>query len=266
MCNDDDKGLKFSRSEREDHDNGRADPRKLRFKASAAGSFVSARAAAESHSPMGRGEFAVNRGLPICAGRRYSGGAVDGSMAMGWGVKTLIMGVLVGGIAFPAFSQNLYVPAPSPPLPAEPAPLAGLETAAPGQPLVPVPLPRSRPKAYPVVEAAAAVPAPVNGAVAEPSTTGRGQPASAPPSTGQQVRVVNNTAVAVATMALIPQRGPAGPHAFVDNLAPFTATSAPLPAGRGCVFAVHGAFADGSPLTVDHLDLCRDPLINITVW
>jgi len=43
-------------------------------------------------------------------------------------------------------------------------------------------------------------------------------------------------------------------------------TSAPLPAGRGCVFAVHGTFADGSPLAIDNIDLCRDPLINITVW
>jgi len=102
--------------------------------------------------------------------------------------------------------------------------------------------------------------------VAEPATTGHGQPTSAPPSAGQQVRVVNNTAVAVATMSLIPEKGPAGPRAFVDNLAPFNATSAALPAGRGCVFTVHGTFADGSPLAVDHLDLCRDPVINITVW
>jgi hypothetical protein len=187
---------------------------------------------------------------------------------MGCGVKSLITGLLVVGIALPAFCQNLYVPAPPPPLSAEPAPLQALATT-PAEPLLFVPLPRSRPKPmYPVSDVAAAAPAPAlqSASVAEPATTGRGQPASASQSPGQQVRVVNNTAVAVATMSLVPEKGPASPRAFVDNLAPFNATSAPLPVGRGCVFTVHGAFADGSPLAVDHLDLCHDPLINITVW
>jgi hypothetical protein len=132
---------------------------------------------------------------------------------------------------------------------------------------------------YPPADAAAtatAAPALASArpALAEPATTGRGQlapqpsPQLAPPPAGAggQIRIINNTAVAVATMSLIPAKGPAGPHALVANLAPFNVTSAPLPAGRGCVFVVHGTFADGSPLAIDNIDLCRDPLINITVW
>jgi hypothetical protein len=34
----------------------------------------------------------------------------------------------------------------------------------------------------------------------------------------------------------------------------------------GCVYSVRGKFADGFPLAIDNVDLCRDPLINITVW
>jgi hypothetical protein len=88
------------------------------------------------------------------------------------------------------------------------------------------------------------------------------QPAGA----GGQIRIVNNTAIAVASMSLVPAKGPASSQPLLANLAPFNVASAPLPAGHGCIFAVHGTFADGSPLAIDNIDLCRDLLINITVW
>ena len=183
---------------------------------------------------------------------------------------------LVGTAAMPALAQNLYMPAPFP----EPSvttnhELTGvgdnvLADQAPVQPLLRAPLPRPRPR-IPMDAAATATAAPAlvsaGPAAAEPATSGRGQPPSSQPAgAGGQVRIVNNTALAVTTMSLIPAKAPAAAHALVANLAPFTITSAPLPAGRGCVFAVAGTFADGSPLAIDTIDLCRDPLINITVW
>jgi hypothetical protein len=194
--------------------------------------------------------------------------------------------VLAGAAAMPTFAQNLFMPAPfRDPAVTENHELPGAsETVPPPQPLVQpllrAPLPRPRPRMLdrmpdpPADAAATATAAPAlasaRPALAEPATTGRGQPSAqlAPPPAGAggQIRIINNTAVAVATMSLIPAKGPAGPHALVANLAPFNVTSASLPAGRGCVFAVQGTFADGSPLAIDNIDLCRDPLINITVW
>jgi hypothetical protein len=189
--------------------------------------------------------------------------------------------LFAGTAAMPAFAQNLFMPAPfRDPAVTENQELPGAgESVPPRQPLVQpldrAPLPRSRPRMpYPAADAAAtptAAPALASArpALAEPATTGRGQPSSQlpplPAGAGGQIRIINNTAVGVATMSLIP-KGPAGPHALVANLAPFNVTSASLPAGRGCVFAVQGTFADGSPLAIDNIDLCRDPLINITVW
>jgi hypothetical protein len=189
--------------------------------------------------------------------------------------------VLAGTVAMPALAQNLFMPPPFPePSVTESHELPGAgETAPPAQPLVqplgPAPLPRPRPR-MPTDAAVTTTPALASARppVAEPATTGRGQLAPQPSSqlaplpagAGGQIRIINNTAVAVATMSLIPAKGPAGPHALVANLAPFNVTSAPLPAGRGCVFAVQGTFADGSPLAIDNIDLCGDPLINITVW
>jgi hypothetical protein len=200
---------------------------------------------------------------------------------MGSSVRRLLAAlVLAGTAAMPAFGQNLFMPAPfRDPSVTENHELPGAgETVPPGQPpvqpLVSAPLPRPRPR-MPADAAATAAPALASArpAVAEAATTGRGQlapqpsPQLAPPPAGAgQIRIINNTAVAVATMSLIPAKGPAGPHALVANLAPFNVTSAPLPAGRGCVFAVQGTFADGSPLAIDNIDLCGDPLINITVW
>jgi hypothetical protein len=189
--------------------------------------------------------------------------------------------VLAGTAAMPALAlaQNLFMPAPfrdSAVTENHELPGAG-EAVLPGQPLVQpllhAPLPRPRPR-MPMDAAATATAAPAlataRPALAEPATTGRGQlapqPSSLPAGAGGQIRIINNTAVAVATMSLIPAKGPAGPHALVANLAPFNVTSAPLPAGRGCIFTVHGTFADGSPIAIDNIDLCRDPLINITVW
>jgi hypothetical protein len=186
--------------------------------------------------------------------------------------------VLAGTAATPAYAQNLFMPAPfRDPAVTENHQLPSMgETVLPGQPLLNAPLPRPRPRLpYPLADAAAtAMPALASArpGVAEPATTGRGQLAPQPPQppqpagAGGQIRIINNTALAVATMSLIPAKGPASPRALVANLAPFNVTSAPLPAGRGCIFAVHGTFADGSPLAIDNIDLCRDPLINITVW
>ena len=182
---------------------------------------------------------------------------------------------LAGSAAMPAFAQNLYMPAPFPaPTVTDNRELPGagdnvLAGQAPVQSLLRAPLPRPRPR-IPMDVAATAIAAPAlasaRPAAAEPATAGRGQPSSLPAGAGRQVRIVNNTALAVATMSLIPAKGPAAAHALVANLAPFNMTSAPLPAGRGCIFAVHGTFVDGSPLAIDTIDLCRDPLINITVW
>jgi hypothetical protein len=198
---------------------------------------------------------------------------------MGSRVRTVLAAlVLAGTAAMPAFPQNLFIPAPfrDPPV-TENHELPGAgETVPPAHPLLRAPLPRPRPRTpYPPADATAdATAAPALGssrpALAELATTGRGQLAPQlapqPAVAGQQIRIINNTAVVVATMSLIPAKGAALPRALVANLAPFNATSAPLPVGRGCVFAVHGTFADGSPLAIDNIDLCRDPLINITVW
>ena len=101
------------------------------------------------------------------------------------------------------------------------------ETVLPGQPLVQpllrAPLPRPRPRMpYPptdVTATAAPALASARPALADPATTGRGQlapqPSSLPAGAGGQIRIINNTAVAVATMSLIPAKGPAGPHALV---------------------------------------------------
>jgi len=188
-------------------------------------------------------------------------GSVLAALGLGFGIA--------GTAAMPALAQNLFMPAPFP----EPSVTVNHElpgtgdTMPAGQPLLRAPLPRPRPRIS-LETTATGTPAlaSARAEVAEPATTGRGQLAPPPASAAGQVRIVNNTALAVATMSLIPAKAPAGPHALVANLAPFTITSAQLPAGRGCMFAVSGTFADGSPIAIDMIDLCRDPLINITVW
>src|ERR1700735_5334410 len=128
--------------------------------------------------------------------------------------------VLAGTAAMPAlgWAQNLFMPAPfREPSAIENRELRGaVETVTPGQPLVqplvPAPLPRPRPR-MPAAAAAPATPALASArpAVAEPATTGRGQLAPQPSpqlaplpaGAGGQIRIINNTAVAVATMSLI---------------------------------------------------------------
>jgi hypothetical protein len=177
---------------------------------------------------------------------------------------------LAGTVAMPALAQNLFMPAPFPEIPdTVNHEFPGVDSMPAGQPLLHAPLPRPRPR-IPLDTTATALATPAlasaRASVAEPATTGRGQVASPPASAGGQVRIVNNTALAVATMSLIPAKAPSGAQALITNLGPFTVTNAALPAARGCVFAVQGTFADGSPLAIDTIDLCRDPLINITVW
>ncbi len=196
---------------------------------------------------------------------------------MGSSVRRVFTALVVAGTAaMPALAQNLFMPAPFRDLSVtenQQVPGAA-ETLPPAQPLLRAPLPRPRPPYPPADAAAGATAAPAlasaRPALAEPAATNRGQLAPElaplPAGGGGQIRIVNNTAVAVASMSLIPAKGAAGARDLVANLAPFNATSAPLPAGRGCVFAVHGTFADGSPLAIDNIDLCRDPQINITVW
>jgi hypothetical protein len=83
---------------------------------------------------------------------------------------------------------------------------------------------------------------------------------------GQQLRISNNTNVKIATLSIIPTKGRVRPTRVAENLLPFKSTNAPLPLGQGCDFTVRGTFEDGSPLATGEVDLCRDPLINITLW
>jgi hypothetical protein len=97
------------------------------------------------------------------------------------------------------------------------------------------------------------------------ATTGHGT--RAPQAGGsQQLRISNNTNVKIATLSIIPTKGRVRPTRIAENLPPFKSTNAPLPLGQGCDFTVRGTFEDGSPLATGEVDLCRDPLINITLW
>lgn len=183
----------------------------------------------------------------------------------------LVTAWVVAGIAMPAVAQNLYVPAPFPDPPVRESQPPGIAQASQPEPLLDrVPLPPARPRTLPrgdTASASTALPATPPGPVAaEPTTTGRAQTGPVSSAPGQYVRIINNTAVAVTAVSLVPAKRPGPPHPLVANLSPFNATNVPLPPGRGCLFAVHGTFANGAPLAIDNVDLCHDPLINITVW
>jgi hypothetical protein len=89
--------------------------------------------------------------------------------------------------------------------------------------------------------------------------------ASAAPANGE-VSIANNSASKIAMISIIAVKRPGKPYDLVQNLEPFSKTNAPLPPKRGCVFNVRGKFENGSPLSIDNVDLCRDPVINVTVW
>ena len=103
-------------------------------------------------------------------------------------------------------------------------------------------------------------------AAAAPAAAAAGKPELASVNTGQQIRITNNSPAKVKTIAIVPLKGAGGPYNLVENLDAFKAATAALPAKGGCVYSIRGQFADGSPLSVNNVDLCSDPLINITVW
>ena len=83
---------------------------------------------------------------------------------------------------------------------------------------------------------------------------------------GQQIRITNNTLAKVKSLSILAAKSGGRPYNLVENLDPFKAASAPLPAKGGCVYNIRGQFSEGSPFSIDNIDLCADPTINITVW
>ncbi len=81
---------------------------------------------------------------------------------------------------------------------------------------------------------------------------------------GQQIHITNNTGGKVKSLSIVPKGGGAA-HSLIENLEGFKSASAALPKG-GCVYNIRGQFTDGSALSIDNVDLCNDPSINITVW
>jgi hypothetical protein len=76
------------------------------------------------------------------------------------------------------------------------------------------------------------------------------------------VVVTNARAVALTELDATPSGGTL-PKAIVSNLAPGKKISASVATDKSCVFALHGAYADGSSTDSTSVDLCKDKNVNL---
>ena len=76
------------------------------------------------------------------------------------------------------------------------------------------------------------------------------------------VMVTNSRAVALTELDATPS-GATSPKAIVSNLAPGKKISVSLATDKSCVFALHGAYADGSSTDSRSVDLCKDKNVNL---
>ena len=72
--------------------------------------------------------------------------------------------------------------------------------------------------------------------------------------------VANKRAVGLKTLDLSPAGSPAFKR-IVENLGPGRTTLIALPAGGGCVFALHGVYDDGASTNVAGFDFCKNGTI-----
>ena len=76
------------------------------------------------------------------------------------------------------------------------------------------------------------------------------------------VVVTNSRAVALTALDATPSGGTL-PKAIVSNLAPGKKISVSVATDKSCVFALHGAYADGSSTDSTSFDLCKDKNVNL---
>jgi hypothetical protein len=76
------------------------------------------------------------------------------------------------------------------------------------------------------------------------------------------VVVTNSRTVALTALDATPSGGTL-PKAIVSNLAPGKKISASVATDKSCVFALHGAYADGSSTDSTSVDLCKDKNVNL---
>jgi hypothetical protein len=76
------------------------------------------------------------------------------------------------------------------------------------------------------------------------------------------VVVTNSRAVALTELNATPSGGTL-PKAIVSNLAPGKKISVSVATDKSCVFALHGAYADGSSTDSTSFDLCKDKNVNL---
>lgn len=74
--------------------------------------------------------------------------------------------------------------------------------------------------------------------------------------------VTNSRAVALTELNATPS-GETLPKAIVSNLAPGKKLSVTVATDKSCVFALHGAYADGSSTDSTSVDLCKDKNVNL---
>jgi hypothetical protein len=76
------------------------------------------------------------------------------------------------------------------------------------------------------------------------------------------VVVTNSRAVALTELDATPSGGTLS-KAIVFNLAPGQKISAPIATDKSCVFALRGAYVDGSSTDSTSVDLCKDKNVNL---
>ena len=76
------------------------------------------------------------------------------------------------------------------------------------------------------------------------------------------VVVTNSRAVALTELDATPSGGTL-PKAIVSNLAPGKNLSVSVATDKSCLFALHGAYADGSNTDSTSVDLCKDKNVNL---
>jgi hypothetical protein len=76
------------------------------------------------------------------------------------------------------------------------------------------------------------------------------------------VVVTNSRTVALTALDATPSGG-TPPKAIVSNLAPGKNISVSVATDKSCVFALHGAYADGSSTDSTSVDLCKDKNVNL---
>ena len=118
------------------------------------------------------------------------------------------------------------------------------------------------------VSAQTAAPAPAGKAAAANATTPTASIAKRHKKPDKKVTpsvvvvVTNARAVALTELDATPSGGTL-PKAIVSNLAPGKNFSASVATDKSCVFALHGAYADGSSTDSTSVDLCKDKNVNL---